>query len=239
MDALLGQFDRIYIINLATRADRRDEMQAQLRTVGLDLRTAPVQLFTAVRPDGPGEFESIGARGCFMSHLGILQDAERAGWRSILILEDDFDFCKDYARLSSTLARDLVEANWSIFYGGYRLAQALSAQPSPRLQEAEPGWGVGTTHCIALRGAAIAETARYLQAMLGRKNGDPLGGPMHVDGAYSWFRNAHPEHRTLLAVPEIGDQRPSRTDIHDLRWYDRWPGVRDAAHALRKLKRAR
>jgi len=50
---------------------------------------------------------------------------------------------------------------------------------------------------------------------------------MHVDGAYTWFRRTHPTRRTWVALPELGHQRQSRTDIHPLRWYDRWPLVRD------------
>jgi glycosyl transferase, family 25 len=235
MNPLLAQFERIYVINLASRADRRDEVQAQLQTVGLDLYKAPVHLFTAVRPDSTGDFPSLGARGCFMSHLGVLQNAEQAGLRSILILEDDFDFSAGFAADAQALAPQLAAADWSYFYGGYRFDGLAAAQP--RLQLADPGWAIGTTHCVALRGDAIAQTARYLEAMLARPNGDPQGGPMHVDGAYCWFRKAHPQHRTLMAVPELGDQRPSRTDIHDLNWYDRVPVVKDAVNALRKLRR--
>ncbi len=33
---------------------------------------------------------------------------------------------------------------------------------------------------------------------------------MHVDGAYSWFRQAHPHLRTWLAVPILGDNGPPR-----------------------------
>lgn len=41
---------------------------------------------------------------------------------------------------------------------------------------------------------------------------------MHVDGAYSWFRKDHPFLRTLLADPELGYQRPSRSDIFTGHW---------------------
>jgi hypothetical protein len=61
---------------------------------------------------------------------------------------------------------------------------------------------------------------------------------MHVDGAYTWFRASHPEMRTWIAVPELGHQRQSRTDIHPLRWYDRWPVVRELAQWARRVRRA-
>jgi glycosyl transferase, family 25 len=60
---------------------------------------------------------------------------------------------------------------------------------------------------------------------------------MHVDGAYSWFRRQHPEVITLLAMPELGHQRSSRTDIHDLNWYDRSIVLRPLVSVLRRIIR--
>ena len=75
--------------------------------------------------------------------------------------------------------------------------------------------------------------------MLERQSGDSAGGPMHVDGAYSWFRCAHPALLTLASLHQLGTQRASRTDIHDLRWFDRWRGARFVAQRLRRLRRWR
>jgi hypothetical protein len=59
---------------------------------------------------------------------------------------------------------------------------------------------------------------------------------MHVDGAYSWFRANHPHLLTSVANPELGHQRASRTDVHDLRWHDRVPVVRDIVAFLRRFR---
>ncbi len=53
----------------------------------------------------------------------------------------------------------------------------------------------------------------YLEAMLQRPKGSPDGGPMHVDGAYSWFRRAHPEVAAYVCTPSVAQQRSSRSDI--------------------------
>lgn len=53
----------------------------------------------------------------------------------------------------------------------------------------------------------------YLEAMLKRPNGSPEGGPMHVDGAYSWFRRAHPGVAAYVCTPSVAQQRYSRSDI--------------------------
>jgi hypothetical protein len=239
----LNGFDRIYVLNLPERADRRREIEVQLRRVGLSLTLAPVRLFRAIRPPDAGSFPSLGARGCFMSHLGMLREAVRDGLGSVLILEDDVDFAPDAERRLPAVLAALAREDWAVFYGGCELPEgaaatlAASASPGPQLHELPASVGARTTHFIALRGAAIDEAARFLEAVAGRPPGDPNGGPMHVDGAYTWFRRVHPTRRTWVALPELGHQRQSRTDIHPLRWYDRWPLVRDLAQAARRVRR--
>ena len=58
-----------------------------------------------------------------------------------------------------------------------------------------------------------------------------------VDGAYVWFRRAHPELKTVFPDPQIAVLRPSRTDIGHLRFFDRLPGLREAAEWARRVKR--
>ncbi len=227
-------FDRIYIVNLPERTDRRREMEDQLVKVGLGGHPR-VMFFPAIRPNAAGEFPSIGARGCFSSHLAILQDAAQQGLQRILILEDDLDFSRDFnARIGALCAR-LQQSDWGVFYGGYELLQPL-AGPDAEIQSMAAEAAVRTTHFIAFQAPVMERAAAYLQAMLARPGGHPDGGPMHVDGAYSWFRRQHPEMLTLIAVPELGYQRSSKTDIHPLSWIDRTPLLRDAANLARKLK---
>jgi len=238
----LPPFERIYVLNLPERADRRREIEAQLRRFGLSLHAEPVRLFRAVRPDVAGPFPSVGAHGCFMSHLGMLQEAVRDGLGSVLILEDDLDFVAEAEARLPTLLQSLEMHDWSLFYGGYELPDGpvlrSEEPPASGLRKVHPTTSVRLCHFIALRGAAIVEAARYLEALAGRPPGDPAGGPMHVDGAYTWLRATHPDLGTWIAVPQMGYQRSSRTDIHPLRWYDRWPLVRDLAQATRRLLRA-
>ena len=87
---LFDCFDRIRIVNLAHRTDRRREMRRQLARVGLagDPRVA---FFAAHAFADPGRFYSPGARGCFSSQMTLVEDAAAAG-ESLLILEDDCDF---------------------------------------------------------------------------------------------------------------------------------------------------
>ncbi len=234
--ALLDTFDRVRIINLRTRDDRRREMSGELARLGLTIDGTKIAFHEAFRPEDKGDFPSIGARGCFTSHLQILEEALAENAGNILILEDDLDFAKDVETRFPATIEMLKTAPWSIFYGGYELYTGPTS--GDLLSKAEPNNMIRTTHFLALSREAIEAAVPYLQAMAARPPGSPEGGPMHVDGAYSWLRKDHPQFDTWLATPELGHQRPSRTDIHDLGLIDRTPVLREIAGLLRRLKRA-
>lgn len=225
----------IHVINLADRHDRRREFARQLQRIGLAYEYPGVTLFAAVRPDAADRFPSIGARGCFLSHLEILRAAREAGAGRIAICEDDLDFCDDFERRAPGVFDALDATDWDIFYGGFDAA-AHGVDASRDILRLDPGQRVLCSHFLALRRPAIAALVPYLEAMMQREHGDPAGGPMHVDGAYSHFRADHPEMVTLAACPTLGHQRASRTDVHDLRWFDRLPVFRGAAQIYRRWR---
>ena len=233
----MDYFQQIYIVNLAHRADRRLEMEVQLKSIGLSFYTHNIVLFPACRPDNSGGFTSIGARGCFLSHLAILRDAGAKGFDRILILEDDLNFSAGFMERIGGITNLLEVENWHIFYGGYFLPTALPEFPAGmEVVKISPLSDIQTSHFIGFRGSAIDKVSKFLEALLGRQAGDKDGGPMHVDGAYNCFRRINSDQTTLLAVPELGYQRSSRTDIHVLRWFDRMPGFRHAVDGLRSLR---
>ena len=209
-DLLRTIFDRVYVINLADRTDRRREMTAQLALIGL-ADDPLVQFFPAVRPADPGNFGSLGERGCFLSHLGALKDAVANGHRSILILEDDVDWTP--AALARNARLDaLRETDWAFLHGG-RGHDHAAADGAILLEPIRPERELLLGHFIGLRGAVIGQIVDYLEAMLQRPKGSPDGGPMHVDGAYSWFRRAHPDVAAYVCTPSVAQQRSSRSDI--------------------------
>lgn len=236
--AFAGAFPKVRVINLPHRADRRREMDAEFAKLGL-VFDDNIRLYIATRYDDPAGFPTIGARGCFMSHLGVLEEALADDVETVLIVEDDLSFSADeIARMAETLGT-LETRPWSIFYGGllrYGDQDQPSGVASP-LFVAEPGTGIMGSHFIALRRNAIAAAVPYFQTILTRPPGSPEGGPMHVDGAYGWLRAARPDLITLVAHPGLGHQRPSRTDVHQLRWKDRVPVVRDVVQWLRQARR--
>jgi len=227
----LQYFERIYVINLPSREDRRREICRQLNAHGIDLYGSGVELFPGVRPDSAGGFRSVGARGCFMSHLAILQQAVIRKYKRILILEDDLNFVPDFGPRSLACINQLEHTRWHFFYGGHGCSRRAVLRPG--LQLVPPTEGLSQTHFIGLCVPAIQRAETCLTEMLSRPAGHPEGGPMDVDGAYTWVRRRNPEFITLVAVAPLGYQRASRADISELSWFDKYPGIRSLARFAR------
>lgn len=208
---IFDYFDRIRIINLPSRADRRAEMMGELRRVGLE-GDPRVSFFDACSFEDAGTFYSRGARGCYHSHLAILEEAAAAG-ESVLILEDDCDFTPGIR------GYELPE-RWSIFYGGYEAA-------SEDLQASD----IVGSHFMGFTAEAAKRLTPYLNEILAS------GDHPSIDGAYIWYRRAHPDVPTAFAAPPIGRQRPSRSDVGQLGFFDRIPGIGRLLGVARKVKR--
>lgn len=235
-DMLTDALGNLVVINLASRHDRRAEFGEQLKRVGLSFAAPSVRIFTAIRPDDAAGFPTLGTRGCFLSHLGVLRDALDSGADSVLVCEDDLNFSSSLIRRSAYLCEQLRLQDWDIFYGGASTPPGAPVDPRGELIAVPPEHGILCTHLVAFRRTALIDLVPYLEAMLTRPPGDPAGGPMHVDGAYSWFRRSHPGLRTLASVPPIGYQRASMTDIHKPHWRDRTPVIRQIMGLTRRLR---
>lgn len=213
---LLATFDCIRIISLPARLDRRRSASVQLGKLGATIDGDAIAFHDAVRPSDAGAFDTVGTRGCFLSHLEVLKAARQAGVANLLILEDDVGFSRsERAAMPGALAM-LLRQDWGIFYGG----SPVEPLDSP-LTPLEPDTSALLAHFIAFSAPVIKQLIPFLEAILTRPAGSPEGGPMHVDGAYGWFRRAHPDIRALAATPHLAHQTASRTDIHQLRGLDR------------------
>ena len=229
-------FDCIFVINLPYRSDRRLEMESELNRIGLSLLIGSAEILSASRFSEPGDFDSAGARGCFDSHLRALKTALERNSNGVLIFEDDCDFTHDIQEKLPGVLRQLATTEWGMFYGGH-LSEITNGGSIGGISRIDAEQILCGAHFIAVSGKALPILIQYLEAMLAREPGSALGGPMHVDGAYSWFRKEHPTYETWIAHPQLGVQRPSRTDIHQLKFYDRIIGFRQSAAAARRLKR--
>ena len=232
----IDYFDKVYIINLPHRADRREEIEEQLKKVGLALNHPKVILFNAIKPDAAGAFPNIGAKGCFLSHLGVLKDAQLKQFKQILIFEDDLDLTKNFIEQSEKALLSLIKNDWDIFYGDYRLFEPIDYDNNA-IKNISAEFRLDTTNFLGIKNSVISPLVDYLEQMLARPSGHPLGGPMHVDGAYNWFRRELPAYTTTISTPKLGFQRSSDSDIADLSWKNRLPLIKLIKKFIRKIKK--
>lgn len=227
-------FERIYVVNLPERTDRRKMIVAELERVGLPLTSNRVELFPAIKPESAGEFPNIGARGCFLSHLSILKQARQARLANVLIMEDDLAISPLFQIYQERLIEQVKYSDWGFLYLGHCHRFEDIGDNAPFQLKPFSG-GLQTTHFYAINGAILDRLIEFLEAILQRPYGHPDGGPMHVDGAYSHFRAQNPDVITLVASPSLGMQQPSRSDISP-NWLDRTPIFRDVVSAARFSK---
>jgi len=97
MTALPLGVDGAFYINLDARIDRRKEFEGEMEKMGISC-----ERFPAIKGNP-------GLVGCGYSHMGVIQEAQRRGHKSVLIFEDDFEFIVDKATFWDTMAKIEVD----------------------------------------------------------------------------------------------------------------------------------
>ncbi len=230
----LDYFDRVSVISLLSRTDRRRDMTRELERHGMPIQAGKVEFFDAFRPAGAGGFPTIGLHGCYLSHLGVLRQARDAGVKRVLVLEDDAQISRQFDKDQERLVAQLDREPWGIVFFGHPIDTGAAA-PGPSKLIPHVG-AMDLAHFYGVNETALDRLVRFLEGCLTRPPGDPEGGPMSPDGAISVFRERNPDLATLIASPNLGWQRSSRTDNHALRWFDRTPIVRDAVAVARRAR---
>lgn len=223
MSSVFSHYDRIQIVNLPHRTDRRREMEREIGRLNINV---PVSYFPAIKMEERGPFLRVGSHGAYLSHLEILKGAAARG-ESVLILQDDCQFLPEARAFQLPTGTD-------IFYGGY------SASDPANLH----GSNIIGAHFMGFSVTAAEKAAKYLEALLDPAfppepsaakipGFDPAIRPP-IDGALVWFRRLHPELRTEFAM--LSKQRSSRTDIGNLSLIDKLPISRWIAGTLRTVR---
>ncbi|WFS25227.1 glycosyltransferase family 25 protein [Rhizobium rhododendri] len=211
-ESLLNNFERIRIINLTDRTDRRRDTEIQLRRIGVRVDGDRVAFHAAIRPSCNGGFPSVGAYGCFLSHREVLRDAVDQGVSSVLIFEDDLNFSTDYGSKIPACMTALSHKDWSLFYGGHGDISYPSDVKEAVFRVDPSDWVLGA-HFIALNGVALKQISAYLDHCLEWIARDFATAPHGIDSAYGRFRREYPELLAFAASPVLGYQRSSRSDI--------------------------
>ena len=230
LNTFFDYFDRCFVINLPERKDRRKTFYRQFQRLGCPAVSGLISRFEAIRPVDAGNFSSIGARGCFMSHLNLLRTARDAGYESVLVVEDDLQIYPRAAQRMNEVIAALNAKPWHIAYFGH----GLQLKDGRLTMDVPSEKGIVTTHFYAIRRGAITRLVEFLELVLTRPKGHPEGGPMHYDGAVSTFRRANPDINTLLFCDPLGFQHSSKSDITP-NWIDQTPLIKRLGPLLHKV----
>jgi glycosyl transferase, family 25 len=236
MDSLLNKFSTAYLINLPERKDRLRSATKELARVGWKLGADGVQLYPAQKFTDRGHFPNAGCRGLFFSHMTCLQDAQRRGQSNVILLEDDITFTSSLPKLTSSILLQLENIQWDFCYLGHEqtgdIGQANSQTTEVKLV---PYRGhILQSHFILFNGRVLSRLIAHLDRVASGIEGDQEYGPMPIDGAYNIFRR-NPDVHTVIAIPKLGWQRSSRSDITP-RSIDNWRPVEPLTSAMRHLK---
>jgi glycosyl transferase family 25 len=99
----INDIKNAFYINLEHRTDRKEHVEKELLNIGINAKR-----FNAIKIEN-------GAIGCSMSHLKLLQDAEKNKLDHILIVEDDIKFL-DPELFKNKLDKffEIHENNWDV-----------------------------------------------------------------------------------------------------------------------------
>ncbi|WP_342733656.1 glycosyltransferase family 25 protein [Bradyrhizobium sp. B117] len=234
--ALANFFSAVRVISLKSRDDRRREMGAELARLGLAPDHGPLKFHDASRFDEAYPFPSIGAKGCYYSHLAVLEEALSKGFENVLILEDDCDFIGNIERALPSALETLGRKDWDFFFGGHEDLICDEGASEP-VQQVPSGSWIRGTHFVAFNKRAISAIVPYLRQEIEHLERDPVGASRGIDAAYTHFGREYPMFRYFVAWPKLGYQRPSRTDVQTTSILDRLPLIRSAVVPVRRLKR--
>jgi len=109
---ILDTFDQAFLINLEKRPDRLQQAQVELHRVGIKADVLP-----GIETQEKFNYHSAGARGCLLSHLRALHKASARSQKSVLIMEDDLVFRKDFKEYWRSLLVEIKSKPWDILYG--------------------------------------------------------------------------------------------------------------------------
>ncbi len=113
-------FDKVVLINLKRRKDRLEYSLGELKRINWPFNTP--ELVEGI--DGQleklpiGFTGGLGALGCSLSHIKILEKAIQDNVENLLILEDDIVFEDDFAKRAESFLSDLPDDWDALMFGG-------------------------------------------------------------------------------------------------------------------------
>jgi len=224
-------FDRVWIISMVERTDRRRRIERELTRVGLPLTPGKIEFFGGIRKTEAEGFPSPGYHGCYMSHRAVMGLGIEHAARRILILEDDVVFRLDFKAHEPSVVDALQQRpDWGVVQLGH-----ITSQPVLGAGLVAPPRQVLGTHFYAINGSALPKVKAWYDAALDRPKGHPEGGRMSPDGTLNHFRWANPDVPAYIYAPMLGRQTNSPSNLGGRKWFDQIPVAGSLFRKIREL----
>jgi len=232
MMTLPEYFSAAFVINLCERTDRRQSFEEETRPIW-----GAIPIFPALKLTDPAGFKTAGWRGCFLSHLGCLRYARAKALDSILIMEDDLTLSGSLPRMTPAIIERIKLIDWDFLYFGHEQTGDIprANKNTSGVTFIEAHTDVLCTHFYAVRGRIIDRLIEHFEKNERAIPPTDKYRPMPPDGAFNTFRWHNTNVRTYLAVPKLGWQRPSRSDLTP-RCFERFRLVRPFTERARIVK---
>ncbi len=230
---ILDYFDRLAIINLPDRDDRRRALTKELSRIGIDIDSPKVTIPDPPMPKTPNGFHSRGVYGSYLSHVEIIEKAYRDGLDTVLVLEDDAIFSRRFRNQQQAIAGHLHDHEWDLCFIGHTVHKKLPDSPTGLLRFSGPFiWA----HSYAVHRRVMPRLIEYLRQNEQRENGHPEGGKMYIDAAFFFFRQLNPDVICIVSSPCLSVQKGSPSSLNPNSLYQRNSGVRFAMNLGRAMR---
>lgn len=163
-NTLKEKFDRIYILNLVTRKDRKENIERQFKELGLPLpdTTEFIKYYYAVpfpynavitdafNRTGTGKFTKPNEYDCSRNHYNIIKISYELGYQRILIIEDDILFLKSADEIKRYLENMPSDAN---------ICQFGCFSADPRLPRILEDYSIGNSDWVLMDKIGVWNTS--------------------------------------------------------------------------------
>ena len=172
-------FEWVVLISLREQVERRERALGALRDGGLSER---VRIFDAVK--GANEKRpawwpnGAGAWGCYRSHVAVLREAQAAGVKSVLVLEDDVVWSSGAAGELRKFMNGVPDDWAQVYLGGQH---RWEPQRLRGLRDVLRGRSVHRTHAYGVRGGAIGKVLDHLDRVEDFAEAKGKGEKRHID----------------------------------------------------------
>ena len=103
----MEHIDKIIYINMDARTDRRAELEAEF--VRLGIPEDKIMRFPA------SSYNGCPNTGCLVSHANVIHLAYEMGYQNVLVLEDDFRFIEDAAKVNADIGAFFdMKLDWDV-----------------------------------------------------------------------------------------------------------------------------